>query len=54
MEKGYQSLSLLEFQKMFPDDQSCMEYLAKPKWPEGVACEKCNHVNIVRKSLYSF
>jgi len=43
MEKRYQSLSLFEFQKMFPDEQSCMEYLAKLKWPEGFICEKCKH-----------
>jgi hypothetical protein len=43
MEKRYQSLSLFEFQKRFPDDQSCMEHLANLKWPEGFVCEKCNH-----------
>lgn len=43
MEKRYQSLSLFEFQKLYPDEQSCMEYLAKLKWPAGFACEKCKH-----------
>ena len=43
MEQSYKSLSLFEFQQMFPDDQSCMEYLAKLKWPNGFVCEKCKH-----------
>ena len=43
MEKRYKSLSLFEFQKRFPDDQSCMEHLAKLKWSDGFVCEKCNH-----------
>ena len=43
MEQRYKSLSLFEFQEMFPDDQSCMEHLAKLKWPEGFICENCGH-----------
>jgi hypothetical protein len=43
MEKRYQSLSLFEFQKKFPDNQSCMEHLANLKWPKGFVCEKCKH-----------
>jgi len=43
MEKRYKSLSLFEFQEMFPDEKSCMEHLAKLKWPEGFICEKCKH-----------
>jgi len=43
MEKRYKSLSLFEFQQMFPDDQSCMDHLAKLKWPGGFVCEKCKH-----------
>jgi len=43
MEKRFQSLSLFEFQQRFPDDQSCMEYLAVLKWPDGFICEKCGH-----------
>jgi len=35
MEKRFQSLSLFEFQQRFPDDETCMEYLAAIKWPDG-------------------
>ena len=32
MEKKYESLTLLEFQRQFPDDKSCYDYLAEMKW----------------------
>ena len=35
MEKKYESLTLLEFQRQFPDDKSCYDYLAEMKWPGG-------------------
>lgn len=43
MEKRYKSLSIFEFQKRFPDDRSCYEYLADMKWKDGYFCKKCNH-----------
>lgn len=43
MEKKYESLTLFEFHRQFPDDQTCFDYLAKLKWPEGFVCEKCGH-----------
>ena len=33
MEKKYESLTLLEFQRQFPDDKACYDYLAEMKWP---------------------
>ncbi|MGX5856548.1 IS1595 family transposase [Dyadobacter jiangsuensis] len=43
MEKAFKSLSLIEFQSKFPNDQACMDYLAVLKWPNGYSCEKCGH-----------
>jgi len=34
--------SLLEFQKRFPDDRSCAEFLFERRWPEGFVCPKCD------------
>jgi hypothetical protein len=48
MEKRYKSLSLFEFQRMFPDNQSCYEYLVEMKWKEGYKCKKCNHTNFCK------
>ena len=36
--------SLPEFQKVFPDDTACKEYLENIRWPEGFICPICaNH-----------
>jgi hypothetical protein len=33
-----------EFSAMYPDDESCMKFLADVKWHNGYACRKCNHI----------
>ena len=43
MEKKYKSLSIYEFQEIFPDDESCKAYLAEKKWTSGYCCKKCHH-----------
>ena len=35
--------SLLEFQKRFPTDQACGEYLLALRWPNGFGCPACGH-----------
>ncbi len=45
MEIRFKSLSLFEFQLMFPDDEKCEQYLAGLKWEDGYACLKCGHGN---------
>jgi len=32
----------LEFVKQFPDDDACLHYLKKLRWPEGFTCPACN------------
>ena len=42
--------NILEFTKHFPDDLSCLEYLASYKWEEGFCCLKCGHTkHTIRK-----
>jgi len=36
--------NLLDFQKMFPDEVSCLKYLEKMRWPNGFSCEKCSEL----------
>jgi hypothetical protein len=36
--KPYHDVSLLTFQKRFPDEKSCLEYFLKMRWPEGCKC----------------
>jgi hypothetical protein len=43
MEQKYKSLSIFDFGKRFPDDQSCLDYLACLKWPNGFVCERCSN-----------
>ena len=35
--------SLPEFQKVFPDDNACREYLENIRWPDGFTCPHCEH-----------
>ena len=35
--------SLPEFQKVFPDDNACKEYLESIRWPDGFICLHCGH-----------
>ncbi len=30
------------FDKRFPDDDACKQYLADHRWPDGVRCPRCN------------
>ena len=31
-----------ELQAWFPDDQACLLYLAKLRWPDGFVCPSCS------------
>jgi len=33
--------SLQEFQRLFPDDVACAEYLEKARWGDSFACPRC-------------
>ena len=35
--------TLLEFERRFASDESCREYLAALRWPEGFRCPRCGH-----------
>ncbi|MCO6483032.1 MAG: IS1595 family transposase [Flavobacteriales bacterium] len=43
MEARFKSLSIFEFQELFPDDAACLAHLARMKWGNGFACRKCGH-----------
>lgn len=45
MEKRFKSLSIFEFQEMFPDDDACYMYLCDLKWEAGFVCPQCGHTN---------
>ena len=39
--KPYHDLNLIDFQRRFPTEETCWEYLVKMRWPEGFGCPKC-------------
>jgi hypothetical protein len=43
MEKRFKSLSIFEFQKMFPDADICYMYLFDLRWEAGLICTQCGH-----------
>lgn len=43
MEQRFKSLTIFEFQKRFPDDESCMNYLLELKWGNGFHCPECGN-----------
>src|ERR1700730_8847144 len=36
--------SLPKFQRVFPDDSSCANYLEAIRWPDGFSCQKCGAI----------
>ncbi len=41
-------ITLSEFDRLFPDDEHCLEFLANEKWKGGYVCRKCGHTNYCR------
>ena len=39
--------SLAEFQKLFPDEESCAAFLFKQRWPDGFVCPGCRKRRVV-------
>lgn len=32
-----------EFNRFFPDEQACLDFLAACRWPDGCRCPRCGH-----------
>ena len=49
--------STKDFDRDFPNDDACLEWLFKTRWPKGVKCVKCqrvtNHYRIQGRPCYS-
>ena len=49
--------TLKDFQKQFPDDATCLEWLKSYLYPDGIFCEACNavtkHHRVVSRPSYS-
>jgi len=45
-------LTIGQFERLFPDEDSCRTYLANRRWPNGAVCPRCNtqdHVYSIAK-----
>ncbi len=40
--KFTRQMTLAEFDRMFPDENSCKDYLVAQRWPKGVRCPRCD------------
>lgn len=36
--------TIRDFRKHFPDEKSCLLWLAQTRWPDGIFCKKCNTI----------
>lgn len=41
----YKAVDFREFSKHYPDQLSCLKFIAEKKWTEGFVCKKCEHTN---------
>ena len=39
-----QQMTVSDFEKLFPTEDACKDFLVKQRWPVGVACPRCGNV----------
>ena len=54
MKKQIHQLSSAQFDKQFPDESACRDYLTANRWPEGVRCPRCDNENICSLSTMPY
>ncbi len=49
--------TIKDFEKQFPTDDACLEFLLKTRYPQGITCPKCQkitpHYRIANRKVYS-
>lgn len=49
--------TIKDFEKQFPNDDACLDFLFKARYPKGVTCPKCQkvtpHYRIANRKVYS-
>jgi len=46
----FKGQNILDFGKVFPDDDACAAYLSDLKWHDGFVCKKCGHTSGCKKA----
>ena len=54
--KRIHQLTVPEFERQFPDEEACIAYLVKHRWPVGVRCPRCgsDHVYGLKAMAYKW
>ncbi len=52
--ENFKGENILDFMKVYPDNESCKGYLADLKWKDGFECLKCKGEKGCRKSNHSY
>lgn len=47
---GYKEFGLMDFQRAFSSEESCLEAIFKARWPRGFICPRCEHNDGTRLS----
>ena len=48
-------LSVLDFQRHFPNEEACFDHLVKMRWPNGFVCSECGHTEyffVTKRKLF--
>lgn len=44
--KFTQQMPVAQFDKLFPTDDTCKQYLVSRRWPNGANCPRCGNENV--------
>ncbi len=44
--KFTQQMTVRQFEKLFPTDDACKQYLVTRRWPKGVVCARCGNEDV--------
>ena len=44
--KFVRQMTLAEFDRLFPNEDTCKEYLIHQRWPDGVKCPRCGNAKV--------
>jgi transposase-like protein len=57
MEDIMKAYTIKDFQREYPDDAACLEWLRQSRWPKGIKCETCKritkHHRITKRPAYA-
>jgi transposase-like protein len=47
-------MTIAEFERLFPDEDSCKRYLMSQRWPKGVHCPRCGNEKVYANKTRPF